>query len=164
MSIDMFLKIENPSVDGDSTNSSHQDQIDVQSWRWVMGRDHGGNNGQAASGPFSVHELSVTKRVDRATPVLVHHCAQGTRFESMTLACVRIDSDRRHLNYLLVTLSNVVICSINTGGAWSDDYFAETLNLGFDSFAVSYTPHGAAGTALPDIGPMGWNLRTGSSN
>ena len=84
MAIDMFLKIE--GVEGESTDKSHQGEIDILSWSWGMsqsGTTHMGGGG--GSGKVSVQDLSLTKYIDKSSTVLLTHCATGKHIPKAVL-------------------------------------------------------------------------------
>ena len=70
MAVDMFLKL--GDVKGESAAGGHTEEIDVLAWSWGMtqsGTTHMGSGGGA--GKVDVHDLSITKYVDKATPTRI---------------------------------------------------------------------------------------------
>lgn len=144
MAIDMFLKIE--GVSGESADSKHQAWIDVLSWSWGMsqsGSMHTATGG--GSGKVSVQDISITKRVDKATPALLNHCCSGKHFPTATLSVNKAGGDK--LEYLKMEMKNLLISSYSTGGSPQDDTINENLSLNFGAYKVTYTPQKADGTA-----------------
>ena len=161
MAVDMFLKIDEPAVDGESMDSAHESEIDVLSWTWGMsqsGTMHVAKGGGA--GKISVQDISLTKWIDSASPNLMQHCAQGTQFGTATLVCRKAGGDGGQVEYLVIEMKNVIISSLSTGGSGGEDKFTENVSLNFGEFAVTYTPQDNDGSALPEIGPVGWNMQT----
>ena len=161
MAVDMFLKIDEPAVDGESMDSSHESEIDVLSWAWGMsqsGTMHIAKGGGA--GKISVQDISLTKWIDSASPNLMQHCAMGTQFGTATLVCRKAGGDGGQVEYLVIEMKNVIISSISTGGSGGEDKFTENVSLNFGEFAVTYTPQDNDGAAMPEIGPVGWNMQT----
>ncbi len=67
MAVDIFLKL--GSIQGESLDSKHKNEIDVLSWTWGMtqsGTMHLGSGG--GGGKVSVQNLSVTKYTTRRRP------------------------------------------------------------------------------------------------
>ena len=84
MAVDMFLKIE-PPVEGESVDQRHKGEIEYFRWSWGMsqsGSMHVGGGGGA--GKVSVQEFSITKNIDKSSPILMHHCCNGQHFGKAT--------------------------------------------------------------------------------
>jgi type VI secretion system secreted protein Hcp len=131
----MFLKIE--EVKGESKDKAHKDTIDVLAWSWGMsnsGSAHVG--GGAGAGKANVQDLSFTKWVDKSSTVMMMACAKGTHYDDATLV-VRKAGDTP-LEYLKITMKEVMITSLSTGGSGGEDRLTENVTLNFASFVVSY--------------------------
>ena len=142
MAVDMFMKI--AGVDGESRDSKHPKDIDVLAWSWGMsnsGSAHVG--GGAGAGKVNVQDLSFTKYVDKASTVLMMGCAKGTHYDDATLV-VRKAGDTP-LEYLKITMKEVMITSVSTGGSGGEDRLTENVTLNFASFEVAYQPQNAKG-------------------
>lgn len=160
MAVDMFLKIEEPGVDGESGDSEHENEIDVLAWSWGVsqsGTMHIARGGGA--GKVNVQDLSVTKWIDSASPNLFPHCAEGTQFAKATLTCRKASGDGGQIPFLVITMEPVIISSVSIGGSGGEDRFTENLSLNFGKFTVTYTPQANDGAALPAIGPVGWDIQ-----
>lgn len=143
MAVDMFLKIE--GVSGESADSKHKGQIDVLSWSWGMaqsGTMHVATGG--GTGKVSVQDINITKRVDKATPVILSHCCSGKHFPTATLSVNKAGGDK--LEYLKLEMKNVLISSYQTAGNPQDDLIHESVALNFGAYKVTYTPQKADGT------------------
>ena len=80
MAVDMFLKL--GDVKGESVDNKHKDEIDVLSWSWGMTQSattHHGSGGGA--GKVAVHDLHITKKVDKSSPVLTLACCTGKHYK-----------------------------------------------------------------------------------
>lgn len=160
MAVDLFLKIEGPEVNGESRDSQHEEEIDVVAWAWGLsqsGSMHIARGGGA--GKVNVQDMSFTKWVDKATPNLMQHCAMGTQFDKATLTCRRTSGDGGQIPYLVIVLEPVIISSISPGGSSGEDRFTENVSLNFGKFSVTYTPLDNDGSALPEVGPVGWDIQ-----
>jgi len=158
MAIDMFIKItsaEGP-VDGESKDSTHENEIQIQSWTWGMsqaGSTHAGSGG--GSGKVSVQDLSFTKKVDRATPTLLKLCCKGSHIPEALLT-IRKAGDNP-VEYVKLKLVECIISSISTGASGGGDEVHETIGLNFAEFHFEYTlqeDNQAAGASIP----MAWNI------
>jgi len=157
MAVDMFLKL--GDLKGESVDHKHKDEIDVLSWSWGLsqqGTTHLGGGGGA--GKVSVNDLSFTKYVDKASPNLFQYCCSGKHFPSATLI-IRKAGDKP-LEYMKVTMEDVIIASVQGGASGGDDRLTENISLNFGRVKVSYQPQKADGS--PDGGTIdaGWNIAT----
>ena len=162
MAVDMFLAFEGDEVEGESMDAEHEGEIDILAWSWGMnqsGTMHIAKGGGA--GKVNVQDISFTKWIDKATPNLMQSCTLGSQFDKATLTCRKASGeDEEQVDYLMITMENVIISSISTGGSGGEDRFTENLVLNFGKFTVTYTPQENDGTALPEVGPIGWDMQT----
>jgi type VI secretion system secreted protein Hcp len=154
MAMDMFLKID--TLKGESVDRSHGGEIDVLAWRWGVantGSAHVG--GGAGSGKADVQDLSFTKYVDKSTPDLLLSACNGKHWDQATLVVRK--SGETPLEYLKITMTEVLVSGIHGGGTGGDDRLTEEVTLNFAAVKVDYveqTPRGAAG----DKPSMNWNI------
>ena len=75
MAVDMFLKLD--GIKGESQDHKHKDEIHIESFSWGMNQTgaHGVGGGGGA-GKVSVHDISITKFVEKSTSALMLHCCQ----------------------------------------------------------------------------------------
>ncbi len=161
MAVDFFLKLEGPDVEGESMDSQHADEIAINSWSWGMnqsGTMHVAKGGGA--GKVDVQDISLTRMVDKATPNLMQHCCKGTQFETATLVCRKASGDGGQLEYVTLEMKNVIITGVQAGGSENDDNLFENVSLNFGQYTISYVPQDNDGSALPEVGPIGWNMQT----
>lgn len=155
MAIDMFLKIE--GVEGESTDKSHKGEIDILSWSWGMsqsGTTHMGGGG--GSGKVSVQDLSLTKYVDASTHALMLGCCKGTHFDQAVFT-VRKAGDAP-LEYIKLTLREVIVSDLSTGGSGSEDRLTETLKLNFAEFKFEYQTQSTKGGKQGGAKIAAWNI------
>jgi len=155
MAMDMFLTIE--PIKGESRDKTYKDKIDVLAWSWGMsnsGSAHAG--GGMGAGKVNVHDMSITKHTDAATPDLMKSCCNGKHFGEAKLIVRK--AGEKPLEYLVVTMSDVIVTSVQTGGSsGGDDRLTESVSLNFAKVKVKYSQQektGAAGAA-PE---MTWNI------
>ena len=155
MSVDMYFKI--GDIKGESIDSSHKDEIDVLAWSWGMtqsGTTHLGTGGGA--GKVNVQDLSFTKYIDKASPVLMLSCANGKHYGEALLTVRK--AGETPLAYLIIKLTDVLISSISTGGSGGEDKLTENVTLNFGEFKVSYQPQGKGGGKEGGAIEGGWNI------
>src|SRR5262249_15602884 len=150
MALDQFIKI--GDVKGEAKDKTHKDEIDVLGWSWGLsnsGSAHMG--GGAGSGKVNVQNLSLTKYIDKASPDLMLACCNGKHYDTATLVVRKAGTTP--LEYLKVTMSEVLITGVTTGGSGGEDRLTENITLNFAKVKVDYkeqTDKGAAG-ATPSM-------------
>jgi type VI secretion system secreted protein Hcp len=148
MAVDMFMKI--GDLKGESKDSKHKEAIDVLAWSWGMsnsGTSHMGTG--AGAGKVSVQDLSFTKYVDKSSTNLVMACCKGTHYDDATLI-VRKAGDKP-LEYLVITMKEVMVTAVSTGGSGGEDRLTENVTLNFASFEAEYKgqkPDGSADASV----------------
>lgn len=157
MAVDMFIKL--GDIKGESKDKTHADEIDVLSWSWGMsqnGNMHLGTGGGA--GKVNVQDLTLTKYLDKATPNLMMACSSGKHFPEAKLT-VRKAGGSAQVEYLIITLKEVLVSSVSTGGSGGEDRLIETVSLNFAQVLVDYQAQKDDGSK--EGGPIkyGWNIR-----
>jgi hypothetical protein len=106
---------------------------DIAGLNFATGAHGAGGGGGAGSsaGKVSVHDISITKQVDKASPKLAQFCANGKHIPN-----VKIEMRKAGKTYLTYTLTNVVISSYQTGG--HADQPSESLSLNFTKIEIKY--------------------------
>ena len=155
MASDMYLKV--GDVKGESVDAKHKDEIDIISWSWGIsqsGTFHSGSGG--GSGRSKFQDISVTKYIDKASPVLMKKCCDGTQYDEAILTVRKAGTSP--LEYVIMKLNEVIITSVQTGGSGGEDRLTENVTLNFAKFTVDYQPQGTDGA--PDGGSvsMGWDI------
>jgi type VI secretion system secreted protein Hcp len=143
MAVDMFLKL--GDIKGESIDDKHKDEIDVLAWSWGMsqsGTTHTGTGGGA--GKVSVQDISLTKWVDKATPNLALGCSVGKHYPEALLTVRK--AGETPLEYLKITMKDVLIASVSTGGSHGEDRLTENVSLNFAEYKMEYTPQKADGS------------------
>jgi len=132
---DVFLNIDR--VQGESVTKGHAGEIDVLSWSWGMsqsGTTHTGTGGGA--GKVSVQDISFTHNVDSSTPNLIEALCTGKHFPSAKLA-VSKPGPRGPFDAMIITMQNVFITSVSTGGLNGEELVTETVTLNFSEYSIS---------------------------
>jgi len=154
MAVDMFLKVD--GITGESVDDKHKGELDVLSWSWGMsqsGTSHLESGG--GSGKVSVQNITVTKYVDAASPVLMLSCCTGEHVEQALLTVRKAGESA--LEYIKLTMKDVIVSSVSTGGSSGEDRLTENIALNFAEFKIEYTPQKADGSSDAAI-EAGWNI------
>lgn len=154
MAVDMFLKIKD--IKGESQDKVHKEVIDVLAWSWGMsnsGSTHVG--GGSGAGKVNVQDLSVTKYIDKSTPDLMMACCNGKHFGEATLTVRK--AGEKPVEYVTITMTDLIITAISTGGSGGEDRLTENVTLNFGAVKFKYIEQTKAGGegAKPE---MQWDI------
>jgi type VI secretion system secreted protein Hcp len=154
MAVDMFLKLD--GVKGESKDSKHGGEIHIESFSWGMNQTgaHGVGGGGGA-GKVSVHDISITKYVDKASPSLMLFCCNGKHLAN-GLITVR-KAGEKPLEYLKIKLTDILISGVQVAGHGGDQ-LTENVTLNFAKFNLEYQEQKADGSGTP-AGEMGWDVK-----
>ena len=154
MAVDMFVKI--GDVKGESKDGTHKGEIDVLAWSWGMNQSGSGHvGGGSGTGKVSVHDLSLTKYIDMSSPDLMLACCNGKHYPEAKLTVRK--AGENPLEYLIITMNDVIISSVSTGGSGGEDRLTESVALNFAKVKVDYTEQTATGAAGAKP-KMGWDI------
>jgi type VI secretion system secreted protein Hcp len=143
MASQMFLKLD--EISGESTDEKHHDEIEVLSWSWGLAQSASTNSGGGGgAGKVSVNDLTLTKLLDIASPLLITMCCTGRHVPKAVLTLR--SSGETPLEYLTLTLDEVLVSSISVAATEGDDRPAENVTLNFARFHFAYTRQGSDGT------------------
>lgn len=146
----IFLKY--GSINGETTQLTHKQWIEINSIQWGVGRGIssgvGGGSKREATAP-SVSEITLTKTFDISSPLLLKEALGGKAVE-VKIDLTQTDNNGRHVAYQKYVLTDTLISgySISSGG----DRPSESLSLNFtkidseylnidDKFATKTTGH-----------------------
>lgn len=135
--VDYFLKID--GCEGESTDSKHSKEIEVESWSWgeqQLGTSHSG--GGAGAGKVSMHDFHFVKKCDNASPTLFLKCANGEHTKKAVLTCRKAGKDQQE--YMKITLEDVLVSSYQTGGSQGSVLPTDQVSLNFSKITIKYAP------------------------
>ncbi|SDD95059.1 type VI secretion system secreted protein Hcp [Massilia sp. PDC64] len=147
MALDMFINL-GPNIKGESRDKvqGKAGDVDVLAWSWgasQSGTTHMGGGGGAGKANFQ--DLSFTKYIDSASTALMFALARGTHIPKVVLLVRKAGEGQ--IKYLQITMEEVMVTSISTGGSGGEDRLTENVTLNFAKVAVAYTPQTATGGA-----------------
>jgi type VI secretion system secreted protein Hcp len=159
--MDMFLKVDN--VPGESLDKSNAGAIDVLAWSWGMSNPGsivtGGGSG---AGKVNIQDLSLTKYVDKASPLLMLGCSKGTHYPTAVLTLRKAGSTP--VVFMKITMKEVMVTSLSTGGSGGEDRFTENVTLTFAEVLVEYWQQKPDGTVVTTPVSYGWNIAENVEN
>lgn len=138
MAVDAFLKLE--GIDGESLDSVHTKEIDILSWGWGMDNASSVHvGGGAGVGKVNVHDISVTKWVDKSSTKLMRACCLGEEIASGVIS-LRKAGGKEPLDYIVIELTSVFVTSVQPGGSGGEERVVEDITLSFKEFMYKYQP------------------------
>lgn len=137
MAVDMFLEIN--TIKGETTDKemSKKDAIDILAWSWGLsnsGTTHMGGGG--GSGKANFQDISCTKYIDVASHALLLACATGEHFPTAVLTVRKAGKTQQ--KYVNITMEEVMVTSVSTGGSGGEDRLTENLSLNFAKVKFEY--------------------------
>lgn len=156
MAMDMFLKLD--GIEGESKDSKHPGEIQIESFSWAMSQTGGfSTGGGGGAGKVRIQDISFTTFVDKATAPLMYHCASGKHIPS-GLVTVR-KAGEKPLEYLKIKLTDILVSSVQTGGSRGrGDSLTQDLAIHFGKFEVEYQEQLRDGSGKP-AGNFGWDIK-----
>ena len=144
---DLFLKID--GIQGESVDRAHPNEIDVLAWSWGATNSSVVRAGGAGAGKASFNDLSITKYVDASSPSLVAAVSTGKSLKTVALTVRRAGATP--LEYLILTLNDVFVTGMSTGGSGGEDRLTETVTFNYGTYIYSYTPTKKDGSKLSPL-------------
>ena len=141
--VDYFHKID--GIEGESTDSKHKNEIELQSFSWGAAQHHTGSSGGGmGAGKVTMQEFHFVMKTSKASPKLFLNCCNGAHIKHATLIARKAGHDQQE--YLKVTLSDVLVSSFQAAGSPSDVIPADTISLSFSKIEIEYKDQKADGT------------------
>lgn len=156
MAVDMFLKLE--GITGEAQDNKHPGEIDILAWSWgasQSGTMHTGGGG--GGGKVSIQDLSITKYIDKSSPVLMMYCSNGKQFKEGLLTVRKAGGDDP-VEYLKIKMTEVIVTSYSTGGSGGQDLLTENVSLNFAEVDVEYQPQKQDGSKDGGAIKYGWDI------
>jgi len=139
----MAISLEVEGIEGNVTSTGYEKMIEASSFNWGVGRAISQNTGRMANREASrpsISEITCTKVVDKATPLMVQESTIGTKGKKVLIHFVTTGGDQLE-EYLCYTLEDTLISSYSIG-AGTDGEPGETFSLSFSQFEVAFTEAG----------------------
>ncbi|SRR5579871_194310 len=133
-------------IKGDSQRIGYQGKIECLSF------NHGVHRSQ--------QEFTVTKYIDGTTSSFIDYCNSARVIPTAKVKIISLDGGAVD-EFLVYTLTNVVVTSISIGGG-AGDMPTETVTLNYTKIQWDYKLQ-AANASKPIVKSKSWNLETGQA-
>ncbi len=151
---DYLLELD--GIPGESKDKAHPAVIEIESFSFgATNSGSAGAVGGAGAGKVSFGDITFSKVIDKASPLLYLRTANGARIPKATLF-VRKPSSNPVSEYYTVTLTDALVTSMQTRGG-GDGFPHESFSLSFGKIEFSYKPQKVDGS-LDAAVKSGWDL------
>jgi type VI secretion system secreted protein Hcp len=143
-------------ISGDVTEKGFTGDIELNSFQWGVSRTIGnptpGSTDRPSSSP-SVLEITITKMMDKTSPLLLQALLQGQSTSEVDIFFVHLGAalgkPGQNVTYAEYVLSNVLVSSdtVSSGG----ERPTESLTLNFTKVQFKYSGNGAPVTTVYDL-------------
>lgn len=136
MAQDIHIKID--SISGMSEHKDFAGQIMCESFSWGMTQttNFGSSTGGGA-GRVNMGDLTFVHKVDKASPKLMIACCTGQHLKDAVLTC-RKAGGAAPVDFFKITLTDVIVSSVQPSGSNQDDTPTEVVSLAFAEYKVEY--------------------------
>src|SRR5471032_265023 len=157
MALDMFINMGTDIV-GESADKVQgaKGDIDILAWSWGMsqsGTTHMGGGGGAGKANFQ--DISVTKYIDKASNGLMTALAKGSHIDKCVLLVRKAGEGQQR--YVEITMEEVLVTSVSTGGSGGEDRLTENVTLNFSKVTFNYAAQDSKGGVGADA-TFAWNI------
>lgn len=143
MASDMFLKL--GDIKGESGDDSHKDEIEVVAWQWgIQQQGSMGSGGGGGTGKADFADLTITHRVDKATPNLMKLCATLEHVGEATLTLRK--AGKKQEEFVILKMNDVAVTGVHPSGNGSGEVPLENFTLQFAKVDFEYKPQKSDGT------------------
>ena len=141
---DFFLKID--GMEGESQDDKHKNEIHITSFSvGATNAGSGGHDKGSGVGKSRIHDIQVTKEVDKSSPNIFLNCVSGKHHPKATIVA-RKAGEKPH-EYLKITLDEVFISSYQLHAKDSHVMPIERFSLNFASVEQEHKVQNADGSA-----------------
>jgi type VI secretion system secreted protein Hcp len=145
MASDIFAKI--GDIKGESLDSKHAGEIDVQSFSW--GATQSGTmafGGGGGAGKVQFPDFHFTSNTSKASPLLLKACATGEHIKDAQITVRKAGKGQQE--FLIIKMNDVLISSYQVAGSSQSesDSVSDQISMAFAKVEYSYYPQKADGS------------------
>jgi type VI secretion system secreted protein Hcp len=156
MATDFLLEID--GIKGESSDDKHKETIELESFSWGASNAGGhGSGGGGGAGKASFQDLHFTTPVNKASPLLMQACADGTHIKTASLFVRKAGGKQE--DYYVVKMADLLVSSYQSGGhAGGNSIPTDQFALNFTKIEFDYKPQKPDGSLAAAI-HGGWNVK-----
>jgi type VI secretion system secreted protein Hcp len=151
--VDYFLKID--GITGESLDAKHTGELELEGFTWGETQQGVPVASGADAGKVQFHAFHFAMRTSKASPQLLLACASGQHLKSAILTARK--AGKTPQEFLVLTLTNVLVASYETGATPVQPYPTDQVSLSFGQIQVEYRAQKPNGTLEAPI-QVGWNV------
>ena len=153
--VDYFLKID--GVQGESTDSKHKGEIDLESFSSGETNSGGHGAGGGGAGKVSVQDLHFVMKLNKASPKLLLACAMGQHLKQAVLTGRK--AGKQQQEFLVYKFTDLLVSSYQTGASAEDlEGPLDQVSFNFARIEMEYRPQRPDGSLDAPI-KAGWDVK-----
>jgi type VI secretion system secreted protein Hcp len=132
--IDAYMKVD--GIDGESTDQNHAGWIEILDFDFGIAQKvciNASTAGGASAERVDVSDFTVTKLLDKSSPLLALACAEGRHIDTIQIELWRAGK----VKYIAYKLTNCLISAVSTHG--EGGFPEEEVSLNVGRFEITYT-------------------------
>jgi type VI secretion system secreted protein Hcp len=137
--VDMFLKLD--GIPGEALAKGHEKEIDILTLSWDVSPRSGTLNGTSRA---CAHDISLTKYLDKATPLLLANAVAAATIPKATLTMRQ--AGPREADFFFLEFTQVQVTSVNHGATAGAGGPMEQITLQAATIKVTFRPQKADGS------------------
>ena len=127
------------TIDGINGTNGSPCIIEIASWSFgVTNSGASASRSSGDSGKVSTSDLSITKHVDKASPILMLSCVKGTHIKEATIVVRKAGGKQQE--FLKVTFTDLIVSSVQSRGSGGDENPTESISLNFAQISYEFKP------------------------
>jgi type VI secretion system secreted protein Hcp len=154
-----YLELE--GVKGEAQDSKFKEQIELQSFSWGVSNSSSYESGTGGNiGAGTIHEVSFSKYMCKASPELMRRCANGKAITKGKLSLYKLagGTDEDKVVYYETEFEKIVFRGYNVHASGGAQLPMESASMAFVIMHPQYRPQDNDGGAMPAIG-FKWDLQ-----
>jgi type VI secretion system secreted protein Hcp len=154
---EMFLYLD--QIEGESLDLTHKNKIEIKNWQWTTEnfvRWDVNQGGQSTR--VKIDHIELNKICDKASVTLYQNCVTGKHIKNGKIICRKNDGDTK-VEYLIVTLTDIMVTKVNWTGDGDSPSLNETIGLAFAEFRLDYKVQDDSGSAAGGGKMFGFNVQ-----
>jgi type VI secretion system secreted protein Hcp len=158
MAADYYLVID--GIQGESKDAKHPNSIEIDSWSWGGTHPGSARSGTGDStGKVQMADIHFTKPVDKSSPNLFRYLTTGKHLSKAVLYCRKATGEGGQLEYLTLTMNDVLISSFQQGGSNGSGVLpTDSFSLDYAKIEYEYKPQRADG-GLDSSSPVKYDVK-----